>query len=251
MAKRERSGSGVSSFLRETTIIVVAALVASTLLRMFLLQVFVIPSRSMEKTLLVGDRVVVQKVVGFERGDVVVFRDDQGWLGTPEEYNPKWWQHVLAFLGLLPDESHGYLIKRVIGMPGDRVKCCDSHGRIEVNGEPLDEAPYLYRDATNGVVDRPSDYEFEVVVPEGRIFVLGDHRSSSADSRCHMFESDAEMEHGAAFIPVESVTGTALALVAPFHRWRSFPVPSTFEDVPEPTEPAPAVPVVEGDPIHC
>jgi signal peptidase I len=251
MAKRERSGSGFVAFIRETTLIVVIALIASTLLRIFLLQVFVIPTRSMEKTLLVGDRVVVQKVTDFKRGGIVVFRDDLGWLDTPEKPDPAWWQSVLTFVGLLPDESHGYLIKRVIGMPGDNVRCCDAHGRITVNGEPLDEGPYLYRDQASGVVDRPSEFKFEVVVPKEHIFVLGDHRSSSADSRCHMFEPGIEPDSIAAFIPVESVTGSAVALVAPFHRWRTLPIPSTFDDVPAPAEPAPDTPVVKGEEIHC
>lgn len=251
MASRGRAARGVWLFVRETAIIVVGALIASTLLRMFLLQVFVIPSRSMEETLAVGDRVAVQKVVGFSRGDIVVFRDDLGWLDKPPNADPTWWQHALMFVGLMPDESSGYLIKRVIGMPGDHVVCCDTNDQIVVNGIPLEEWDYLYTDPIAGVTDKPSEHRFDVVVPAGRIFVLGDHRSSSADSRCHLDEAVAGVEHVGAFPAISSVTGTAVALVTPFDRWRTFSVPEAFSDVPPPASSAPDAPVVTGDPINC
>ncbi len=251
MASRDGAKRTMWLFVKETAIIVVGALIASTLLRMFLLQVFVIPSRSMEQTLLVGDRVAVQKVVGFQRGDVVVFRDDLGWLGEPPNHDPKWWQRGLTFVGLLPDESAGYLIKRVIGMPGDRIVCCDKDGLMQVNGHSLFEVSYLYQDPVTGVTDKPSEYSFDVVVPKDHIFVMGDHRNASADSRCHLDESVAGVAHAGAFVHTDAVIGSAVALVTPFHRWRTFLVPEPFSQIPPPLEPAPDSPVVTADPINC
>ena len=120
MGKDDQPG-GLGSFLKEVTIVVVGALIASTLLRLLLLQVFSIPSRSMEETLNVGDRVAVQKVQPFQRGDVVVFRDDLEWLGNPDRFGQEPWQDLLVFIGLTPDPSANHLVKRVIGVEGLRV----------------------------------------------------------------------------------------------------------------------------------
>lgn len=245
----QESGGGVRGFLKEVAIIVVGALVASTLLRLFLLQVFAIPSGSMESTLLVGDRVAVQKVQPFHRGDVVVFRDDAEWLGNPDRFRTPAWQEVLVFVGLMPDEADRYLIKRVIGLEGDRVACCDAQGRVSVNGAALDESGYLNH--INGTQVAPSRSTFDLVVPAGRIFVMGDNRANSADSRCHLLDEAAGVPGLAAFPRVDSVVGTPLATVYPFNRWRGFSVPEAFTGIPGAVGPAPAEPVFNQPPGHC
>lgn len=230
---------------KEIAIVVVGALIASTLLRLFIAQMFVIPSGSMENTLLIRDRVMVQKVAGWSRGDVVVFRDTQGWLSEPEEETDPV-RRTLIFIGLAPDESSNHLIKRVIGLPGDTVKCCDAQGRITVNGQPLDESEYLY--ASNGQPVAPSEFPFQVTVPAGRLWLMGDHRNNSQDSRCHLTEGT---EGSAAFVPMENVVGSAVAVVYPFDRWRTLPRPATYTNVPTPTQPAPTKPVVVGELPRC
>lgn len=256
-SKSSPSEGGGSSFPRafglwakEISIVVVGALIASTLLRLFLAQMFVIPSGSMENTLLVRDRVMVQKVAGWERGDVVVFRDTQQWLvSTPEELGPI--RQTLVFLGLAPDESTNHLIKRVVGMPGDRVQCCDAQGRLAVNGYPLDETSYLYTGADGRQV-KASDFEFHVVVPKGRIFVMGDHRNNSQDSRCHLNDpGDGAPAGSAAFVPTANVVGSTVAVVFPFHRWRVVTRPASFAGVPPPAKPAPEVAEIIGPRTAC
>lgn len=246
---KETEGAGVLGFLRESAIVIIGALVASTLLRMFLVQVFMIPSGSMENTLLIKDRVAVEKVVPFQRGDIVVFKDDNGWLATGGQ-RPTPVQEVLQFVGLLPDDSQNYLIKRAIGLPGDHVKCCDQQGRVTVNGTALDEGAYLFTD-TDGQQVKPSDFPFDVVVPEGKIFVMGDHRNDSADSRCHLAESNNGVLGGLAFVNKSSVVGAGLAVVFPFDRWKGLGRPATFAGVPAATGTPPAAPVITGDPPHC
>lgn len=246
----EEKGSGLGGFLKEIAIVVIGALIASTLLRLFLVQVFSIPSRSMESTLNVGDRVAVQKVQPFQRGDVVVFRDDLEWLGNPDRFSRPPWQDVLVFVGLMPDESAGHLVKRVIGTAGDHVVCCDAQDRITVNGAALDEAEYLYTDQGFGL-DDPSQYPFDVVVPAGRIFVLGDHRSASADSRCHLDQTVFGVRHLGGFPSTDSVVGAAAATIFPFDRWRGYGTPATFAGVPAPSGTAPAEPVVTGETPAC
>ena len=244
-AAQPSAGRVAAVWAKEITIVVVGALIASTLLRLFIAQMFVIPSGSMENTLLIRDRVMVQKVTGWGRGDIVVFRDTQGWLAEPEvETDPV--RRALIFIGLSPDESQNHLIKRVIGLPGDHVKCCDAGGRITVNGQPLDEAGYLYSE--NGEVVAPSAFRFDVIVPKDRIWVMGDHRDNSQDSRCHL---DRGTNGGAAFIPTENVVGAAVAIVYPFDRWRTLPRPDTFERVPGPTAAAPDRPVITGELPAC
>ena len=246
-AKRTEGG-GVLGFLREIGIVVVGALIASTLLRMFLLQVFVIPSGSMENTLLIGDRVAVEKVVGFQRGDIVVFRDDLGWLPPAADAQQTWLQSTLTFLGLLPDESRNYLIKRAIGLPGDHVQCCDAQGRLLVNGQPLDEASYLYTDPATGQRVKPSEVAFDLVVPQGRLFVMGDHRNESADSRCHLAEDYNGVLGAAAFVREESVVGAGVATVFPFDRIAGHGRPATFGAVPAASGTPPSTPVINGEP---
>ncbi|MDO5534177.1 MAG: signal peptidase I [Propionibacteriaceae bacterium] len=238
----DEEGGGFGGFVKEVAIVVVGALIASTLLRLLVLQVFSIPSRSMESTLNVGDRVAVQKVQAFQRGDVVVFRDDLEWLGNPDRFRTEPWQDALVFLGLMPDTSSAHLVKRVIGVEGDHVVCCDADDKLTVNGVALEESDYLYADG--GMPDAPSAYAFDVVVPAGRIFVLGDHRSASADSRCHLQEKVLGVDHAGGFPTVESVVGAASFTLFPFDRWRTFTTPASFAAIPAASGPAPAEPVV-------
>jgi signal peptidase I len=248
----ERNG-GLGGFLKETAIVVVGALIASTLLRLFLVQVFLIPSGSMESTLNINDRVAVQKVSAFQRGDVVVFRDDLEWLGNPDRFSLEPWQDALVFLGLMPDPSASHLIKRVLGTAGDRVICCDVDGRITVNGYALDETGYLYTDES-GVQNAPSLYSFDVVVPAGRIFVMGDHREASADSRCHLSEDALGVRNsGRVSRPPTPSSVPPPFTVFPFERWRTFADPRCRSRAsPRPRRhPPPTQPVVTGELPPC
>ena len=215
---------GFTAVLRETAIVVALSLVIATLVRIFLVQAFLIPSQSMEDTLLVGDRVLVSKLTTrfgeIQRGDVVVFADPDGWLSPSVDDGSTSLgdrlSDALQFVGVLPEDSEGHLIKRVIGLGGDTVVCCDDDGRITVNGVAVDESSYLRPG------DEPSATEFEVEVPEDELFVMGDHRSNSGDSRVN------------GTVPEDRVTGRAFAVVWPVSRWESLSRPETFEAVPDP-----------------
>ncbi|WP_223291204.1 signal peptidase I [Streptomyces avicenniae] len=217
---------------REIPLLVGTALLIALVLKSFLVQAFVIPSGSMEQTIRINDRVLVDKLTPWfgwkpERGDVVVFRDPGGWLhGEPVEQDEspvgvRQVRDALTWIGLLPSADDQDLIKRVIGLGGDTVVCCDSSGRITVNGAPLDE-PYLHPG------DAPSQITFEVTVPQGRIFVLGDHRSNSSDSRYHLDEE------GQGTVPVDLLVGRAVVIAWPFSHWRGLGDGDPFADVPEP-----------------
>lgn len=203
------------SFWRELPILVGVAILVAVLVRAFVLQTFFIPSESMEHTLNINDRVLVNKLV-YEfrephRGEIVVFKSPMEWRSDPREED---------------------FIKRVIGVGGDRVVCCDELGRLVVNGQPLDE-DYLYTNGA-GIADRPSEDEFDIVVPEGRLWVMGDHRSHSGDSR------EQYSQHGdvvRATIPVDAVVGRAFVLFWPPSRGDWLTVPETFERVPDVTVP--------------
>ncbi|MFZ0529200.1 MAG: signal peptidase I [Propionicimonas sp.] len=240
----------VLGWFREISIVVIGALLASTLLRLFVVQMFVIPSGSMENTLLLRDRVAVQKIIGFERGDVVVFRDTQDWL-APAQTEDDPLQKALIFVGLAPDKSTNHLIKRVIGVAGDHVTCCDARGRVTVNGAALDETGYLYVDPVTGKQVDPSSVAFDVVVPAGRVFVMGDHRNDSQDSRCHLNDDpDSGPVGSSAFIPTENIVGTAVAVIYPFARLHALTRPLTFENLPAGEAP-PADAVITGPKVTC
>ena len=243
-------GRRTLAFVRELIIVVIGAVVVSSLLRAFVGQMFIIPSQSMENTLLVGDRVVVEKLTKFQRGDVVVFSDPGGWL-EEDPADPGPWDKALEFIGLPTKSTPGHLIKRVIGMPGDKVVCCTAKGRITVNGYPLNETGYLYTDPDDDQVN-PSDIKFEVVVPKDRIFVMGDHRDLSADSRCHLADLSTTQARGqVAFVPMSLVVGPAFAIAAPLDRAGRLRRPATFDNVPDPPEPAPARAVIKPAGVNC
>ncbi|MDR1767809.1 MAG: signal peptidase I [Propionibacteriaceae bacterium] len=248
---RRSAAQVLGSWLKELVIVVLGALVASTLLRVFVIQMFNIPSESMENTLLVGDRVAVQKVTGYQRGDVIVFQDTQHWLAdSGRQLSPL--EQALVFIGFAPDESKGYLVKRLIGMPGDHVACCDAQGRVTVNGVAVDETDYLYKDPTTGQQADPSLYSFDLVVPKGRVFVMGDHRNASEDSRPHLCEELSGQPKGMkGFVPEADIVGVGLAVVYPFTHWHGLGRSASWASVPDPTGDPPAEPVVTVWPDIC
>ncbi|WP_392542587.1 signal peptidase I [Oryzobacter telluris] len=218
------------SAVREIVVVVVLALGLSFVVKTWLLQAFYIPSGSMEDTLLVGDRVVVSKLtpgpVELHRGDIVVFEDPGGWLDAPTPVERGGITGALhdglVFVGLLPAESEDHLIKRVIGLPGDHVVCCDANRRITINDTPIIES-YLKPN------DLPSSLNFDITVPADRVWVMGDHRSDSEDSRFH----DPSGTGRDGTVPISRITGRAIATVWPFGRagWLS-DHPLTFSGVP-------------------
>lgn len=223
--KRKRRRSAV----KEIPLLITVALMIALVLKTFLVQAFVIPSGSMEQTIRIQDRVLVDKLTPWfgskpQRGDVVVFNDPGGWLPPSEQQKEdpigvKQVKQGLTFIGLLPSDDEQDLIKRVVAVGGDTVKCCDKDGRVTVNGVPLIE-PYL----NPGNV--PSTLKFEVKVPTGRIFVMGDHRANSADSRFHLDETD----HGT--VSEEQVVGRAVVIAWPIGHWRKLEEPETYASVP-------------------
>lgn len=228
-ARKAAERSGGMTALRETVIVLLSALAVSFVIKTFLVQAFYIPSESMESTLEVGDRVLVSRLapgpLDLHRGDIVVFVDPGGWLDTAETAsNPVRDALITAgeWVGLLPANTGSHLIKRVIGLPGDHVTCCDAEGRISVNGTPIDE-PYVI----DGAV--PSKERFDVVVPEGRLFVLGDNRSNSGDSRFHLGDP------GGGMVPMDDVVGVAQVRMWPLDRLGLLRNPGeTFVEVPDP-----------------
>ena len=241
-AGRPRRGTkdadrGFGAWLKEIATIVVIALVLSVLIKTFLFRAFFIPSGSMEETLEIDDRIFVNQLVpqpfDLQRGDVVVFQDADGWLPPQAEQRTSLLKEALVFVGLAPDESQQHLVKRVIGLPGDHVVCCDADGRLTVNGEALEE-PYLYPGAN------PSDLPFDVVVPEDSVWVMGDHRNASADSRANRDKP------GEGFVDIEDIEGKAAVTAWPLDRIGFLGnYPDVFSGIPEPQStglPTPAGP---------
>jgi signal peptidase I len=207
------------SWWQESILLLALALGTSIVVKAFFVQMFFVPSASMRPELKEDDRILVEKLSMWDgevaRGDVVVFRDPGGWLGaTPE---PTGLQALLSLVGLYPDGGH--LVKRAVAVGGDHVVCCDRQGRITVNGLPLEEGEYLRSDVT------PSQREFEVAVPEDAIWVMGDNRSNSQDSRFHM-DGPAD---GA--VPEGNVVGKVWAIVWPTDRWEVLETPDTYRQV--------------------
>jgi signal peptidase I len=201
---------------------VVAALLA-LLTRSFLVQAFRIPSGSMENTLQIGDRVLVNKVVydfrGIDRGDIVVFNGAGSWdpSGPAPSSDPlvRVYHGVMRGIGIESDGTD--YIKRVIGVPGDHVSCCNAAGQVTVNGVALSESSYVYPGNT------PSDQHFSVTVPAGHVWVMGDHRGDSEDSRYH------PTAPGGGSVPEKEVVGRAFLIMWPPPRLQTLPIPQTFK----------------------
>jgi signal peptidase I len=244
------------SFLRELPVLVVIAFVLALLIKHFLVQAFYIPSGSMEQTLLIGDRVLVNKVSYHfrepHRGEIVVFNgldnfDEGVTLAKPTNPVSKALRALSGTIGLgTPDEKD--YIKRVIGVPGDRVMCCDTSGRVVVTpkagtAKSLDE-PYVFENDTTDMryfCDAGSGKQLcppgalGILVPKGRLWVMGDHRGNSSDSRFHITDG----HHGT--VPEDKVVGRAFAIVYPFGRAGVLHVPKAFDGIA-----LPAVPLLGG-----
>jgi signal peptidase I len=230
---------GWLSFLRDVVIIVLVAVLVSFLVKTFLVRSFYIPSGSMESTLMVNDRILVDEITprfgGYDRGDIVVFRDPGGWLPVsndpPRSPIVEVLDWTLSLVGLSAPDSDDHLVKRIIGMPGDRVECCNAIGQITVNGVPIDESDYLKLPNA----DSPASADaFNVLVPKDRLWVLGDNRYSSKDSRYN------QEQPGKGFVPVANVVGRAFLITWPFDRFGMLDFHhAVFAGVPEPSsEPA-------------
>ncbi|MFI7482872.1 signal peptidase I [Kocuria sp. M1R5S2] len=233
--EKQAGGEGSDTLwgsVREILLVLVWAVLIAFVVKTLLVRGFYIPSGSMENTLQLNDRIfvnVVEPTFGpLERGDIVVFEDTKGWLperpDTPAGPGDAVY-NALAFVGVLPDRTDQHLIKRVVGVGGDRVVCCDDSGRITVNGESLEE-----RDAYLFPGSAPSEISFDVVVPEDHYFVMGDHRDASADSRVHF----QELVENGAFINHDDVVGTAFVIAWPLDRFQWLQNPDeVFGDVPD------------------
>ncbi len=206
---------------QEVLVLLAMALVLAVVVKAFFVQAFFVPSASMEPQFIEGDRILVEKVSywndDIHRGDVIVFDDPGGWLGAAESREATGIaQRGLEAVGLYP--TGGHLVKRVIGLGGDRVVCCDDDGRVTVNGTPLDERDYLPR----GV--NPSETPFDVEVPEDKLWVMGDNRLQSGDSRVYIGGP------GGGFVPADDVVGKVWAIVFPVDRLEILDRPETFDD---------------------
>ncbi len=226
---RSRKGR---SFWRELPVLIVIALVIALVIKTFVVQAFFIPSSSMENTLNIGDKVLVNKLVyhfrSIQPGDVVVFNGDGSWEPEPNPASPSsdplvrlydatlvpLFRSIVGLFGTAPGQTD--FIKRVIGVPGDHVACCNAHGDVTVNGVALQEQSYLFPG------NPPSMQKFSITVPPGRLWVMGDHRSVSWDSRGHM------QDPGGGTVPENMVIGRAFIIVWPPSRWRILSIPSTF-----------------------
>lgn len=205
--KKQSLGTEILLWLKDTLIVLVFGIVFSLIVKTFLVQTFFIPSGSMEKTLQVQDRIVISKLspqpFGLSRGDVVVFDDTKRWLQPLDDKtaHPSAFHQALAFIGVIPDDTKRTLVKRIIGMPGDHVSCCDADGRVSVNGKVLDETYINPAEPAQAV-------KFDVVVPDGKLWVMGDNRNYSGDSRAH-----EDIDGG--FIDIKDVEGKTFGIAWP------------------------------------
>lgn len=215
--ERRRRTRGVKLFIRDIVLIFLAAIIISVGIKTFLIRSFYIPSSSMENTLQVQDRIIVNQLIpdlfDVEHGDVVVFKDPGGWLNPmPQEPRAPFVEAVdwlLSAVGLSAPDSNDHLIKRVIGLPGDEVACCNAFGQMSVNGMPLDE-PYL---KLPDKVTKVSKDDFAVTVPDDSLWVMGDNRYNSCDSRCNTSGPTK------GFVPLDHVVGRAFLVSWPTQNW--------------------------------
>lgn len=211
---RPMFGRSFLFFFRDLAIIIVAALLISFVVKNYVIRSFYIPSESMESTLQVNDRIIVEQLTGtlfpLERGDVIVFKDPGGWLNPAlTEQSKKQANWFTDMIGITSPDDGEHLIKRIIGLPGDTVECCNGFGQVSVNGQPINELGYVK--LPEGIT-KVSDKEFDVTVPDGMLWVLGDNRFDSADSRWNQHKP------GAGFVPVENVVGKAWLISWPLDR---------------------------------
>lgn len=209
-------------FWRDLVVILVVALALVILLKAFVVQVFSIPSGSMENTLLPGDRIMVSRIVydfrPIERGDIVVFSGAGSWdppVPPPGNWLVRIWDDAENLVGIAGPSTD--YVKRVIGVPGDHVVCCDAKGQVTVNGVPLSESSYIYPG------DAPSTLPFNITVPAGRLWVMGDNRGNSDDSRYR------GNDPGGGTIPESAVVGRAFLIIWPLTRISDLPIPNTFK----------------------
>jgi signal peptidase I len=221
----------------ELPILIVVALAIALVIKTFVVQMFFIPSGSMQNTLEIGDRIMVNKLVyhfrSIQPGDIVVFNGDGSWDPEPPSAKPssdpvvRLWDGTVdrlfhSFVGLLNGSAQDIFVKRVIGVPGDHVVCCNASGDVTINGVPLQEQSYLFPGNAPGSSPSPSQAHFSLIVPSGRLWVMGDHRAISDDSRLHT------QDPGGGTIPESAVIGRAFVIVWPPSRWHFLPIPSTF-----------------------
>ncbi len=211
-ARPPKERSKRAQIAREVGIIVVLAAILVIIIRVFVVQVYKIPSQSMQETLEVGTRISVNRVPvwgkSVQRGDVVVFQDTMGWMSEGEPQQGQAGQALSKALGVVPKGGNQMIVKRVIGVEGDTVTCCDAQGRVSVNGVPVDEEYVMQLPGSEPA-------EFEVVVPEDSYWVMGDNRSNSADSLYHWSNG------GNGFVPRSSLVGKADFVIWPVSEWKT------------------------------
>ncbi len=220
--KGANAGQKIGRFVRELVIIVVIALVASALLRAFVVQAFFVPSGSMLPEINLQDRILVSRIGDVQRGEVVVFEDPGGWITPDEQAEPPGTiRKAFEFVGVLPASGHEHLVKRIIGLPGDHVVCCDKDGLLTINGTAVDESDFIAPGKQEA-----DNTPFNVIVPKDSIFVLGDNRYVSGDSAKHIVSNDP-------FIPMDMVTGRAFAVIWPSDHAHVLHIPDAYDDVPD------------------
>ncbi|WP_246142662.1 signal peptidase I [Nocardioides rubriscoriae] len=225
---------------QESLVLVAAAVVVAVVIKALFVQAFYIPSSSMEPGLVENDRILVQKVSYWfggspSRGDVVVFEDPGGWLGNTSDDGQGPVEDLLSTIGLYPEGGH--LVKRVIGVEGDVITCCDDQGRIMVNGKPLDEGDYIAprgEDVECNGPMIPCDPGWSAgPVPAGKVFVMGDNRADSADSTVHLCLPDEVDCNRDPFVDVDLVVGKVFAVAWPLSHLGFVGRPDAVEDVPD------------------